>query len=59
MLNRQENVPSPATIGLHAVFEAPVLIVVAIVTPGVKPDPTTDTLLPDGPWVGVSTMVGT
>jgi len=54
----QPNVPVPETVAPQVVIEAPELIVVVMVTPGVNPVPKTVTVTPLGPWVGVSVIAG-
>lgn len=47
------NVPDPDTVTPQLEIVAPELIVVVIVTLGVKPVPETTTETPLGPWVGL------
>ena len=62
-MTTQLNVPAldPLAATVHVpldVMLAPVLIENAIVADGVKPEPTTVTWVPLGPWTGVSVIVG-
>jgi hypothetical protein len=57
MVAEQLNAPVPEVVAPHDVIEAPVAIVVVIVTPGVNPLPETVVVAPLGPWAGVRVML--
>ena len=54
----QLNTPEGSTVPEHAPTEAPPLIAVEIVTEGVNPLPDMLTVIPLGPWLGLSEISG-
>ena len=58
MVTEQLNVPVAVTVAPHAEIDAPVLIDVVTVRPGVNPVPETVTVTPLGPWLGASDIAG-
>lgn len=55
-MTEQLKAPDPLTVAPQPVMEAPPLIVVVMVTSGVKPAPVTVTETPLGPWSGESVI---